>query len=127
MTYTTDEIAQLDRAAEKRVHLDAFIAAHPEYLAAAIQRATVYRARVGLRRAFGSSHAAVQYERGFESFPTQPWGLADSPAMLGWSDAEQALADQLSVTEERRAFEIMAEEWADQRADERRDELGEEK
>ena len=127
MTYTTDEMVRLERAAEKRVHLDAFIAAHPEYLAAAIQRATVYRARVGLRRAFSTSAQAVAYERGYENFPTQPWGLGDSPAMRGYCDAEQALADQLSVTEERRAFEIRAEEWADQRADELRDEMEEEK
>lgn len=106
MSYTTEEMAQLDRIAEKRVHLDAFIAAHPEYLQAVIQRATVYRARVGQRRAFATSAQAVAYERGYENFPSQPWGLSDSPAMQGWSDAEQALADQLTDSEERRAFEV---------------------
>ena len=120
MTYTTDEMAQLDRAGEKRVHLDAFIAAHPECLAAAIQRATVYRARVGLRRAFSTSAQAVAYERGWNEFPNQPPGLPHGPRMDGYRDADQALSDQLSVAQERRA-EIRAEEWADQLVDDRRE------
>lgn len=69
---------------------------------AIIARATIFRARVGQRRPFPTSHAAVQYERGFTEFPNQPPGMADSPRMQGYLDAEQAHADELSSRTERR-------------------------
>ena len=69
---------------------------------------TAYRARVGQKRAYPTSAEAVAYERGFNDFPSQPWGLCDGPAMDGYRDAESVLADQLSVREERRAVEIVS-------------------
>jgi len=65
-----------------------------------------YHARVGQQRAYSTSAHAVAYERGFNDFPSQPWGLCDGPAMEGFRDAASALADQLSVREERRAVEV---------------------
>lgn len=97
---------QVDREIERRLHHSEFLRHHSEYHTALILRHTVYRARVGKRTAFPSSYDAGQYERGFASFPTQPWGLADSPAMQGYLDAEAEAAARLAAQPERRDFEI---------------------
>ena len=69
---------------------------------------TAYRARVGQKRAYLTSAEAVAYERGFNDFPSQPWGPCAGPAMDGYRDAASALTEQLSVREERRAVEIVS-------------------
>ena len=84
----------LDRHAERSAQLAEFILRKPEY--------TRYRARVGKKQLFLTSHDAVQYERGFLEHPNQPPGLADSPRMQGYRDAEQAHAFAITGRIERR-------------------------
>lgn len=100
--HTEQQQEQVDREIERRQHHAEFIRHHPEYVTALIARHTVYRARVGKRTAFPSSHDAVQYERGFNEFPSQPPGLSDSPRMQGYHDAEEADFTAMAAAGERR-------------------------
>jgi hypothetical protein len=93
-------------AADKNVH-PVFAAAVTQSLDKRDNRAPMlFRARVGKRPSFATSAEAVQYESGFNSFPNQPWGPADSPRMLGYIHAEEALAEALSAKEERRTSDF---------------------
>lgn len=113
--FKTPEFEQREAAIEKELHHADYCKAHPEDLTANLPapiaqalaplmfpRPPLFNARVGKRTAFRTTQEAVQYERGFASFPTQPWGLPDSPAMRGYFDAEVAHAEALYAQEERR-------------------------
>ena len=93
-TFTPTEMHQLDRQAERSAQLAEFILRKPEY--------TRFRARVGKKLMFLSSHDAVQYERGFLEHPNQPPGLEESPRMQGYRDADEAHVFAITGRIERR-------------------------
>jgi len=107
MSFTPHELDQLEQHAIRADRDAQFHKAHPEYsepnahvhpLFASIlnSAARPFRARVGKRPAFATSHEAVQYERGFSEYPNQPPGLPHGPRMQGYLDAEHAHADALA-------------------------------
>jgi hypothetical protein len=98
------EQAQAHFAAQ--LHREEFIKAHPEYLSYRATHATTFRARCGKRPSFATSAEQVAYERGFNDFPSQPWGLPDSPAMQGYLDAELMLAERLESRDDRRVSDF---------------------
>lgn len=91
-------------AAEPNLH-PAFAAAVTQSLDKHDNRTPLkFRARNGAHRCYATSAEAIAYERAFDAFPTQPWGLPDSAAMDGYRDAEQVLAN--SLTPDRRVVEL---------------------
>lgn len=56
----------------------------------AISRATVYRARCGMRPAFHSMADAMEYERGFRAYPDSRDIAIDTPSWTGYFDAERS-------------------------------------
>ena len=95
---TTTDQDRVDLEIERRLKLAEFMA-----------RNTVYRARVGRKPAFATSADAVAYERGFEQFPIEPWGLPGSPRMQGYRDAEDEHLRGLTGCVERRVASALGE------------------
>lgn len=62
-----------------------------------------FKARCGLMRCYSTSREAVAYERGWQEWPSVPWGLPVSPRMSGYLDRRE---HEQNVTLARRAGEI---------------------
>lgn len=56
----------------------------------AISAATIYRARVGMCRAFHHPSDALDYERGHSYFPAHCSAEIGTPEHMGWCDARDA-------------------------------------
>jgi hypothetical protein len=91
---------------EQRLHNEDFRRHHPEYFDFKARQPATFQARVGERPTFRTSLEAVQYERGFNEHPNQPWGIFKSPRMQGFHDAEEAHAHALASMVERREPEF---------------------
>ena len=89
-----EDLIELDLWAGRQIHHDEFVRRKPEHWA--------FRARVGKKCLFPTSHDQVQYERGFMEYPNEPPGRADSPRMRGYRDADAAYFESLTGRVERR-------------------------
>lgn len=77
--------------------MDLYAVLDPVQTAEIIQRATVYRAACGRRRAYKTEAEALAYDRGFNAFPAPFDGEMNTPESDGWFDAETQFQEQFDA------------------------------
>lgn len=76
-----------------QLHVGALTLLNPAAIGSILANCTVYRARVGRRRAFQSESDALAYEAGYRAYPGDI-PPSHTPASSGYWDAEQEYQDR---------------------------------
>jgi hypothetical protein len=99
MSAILDSALRADQLHQCRVAdmLDAFIDSQ-----SVLHNATVYKARVGSRKAFKVPADALAFESGWHGFHDGLQCPAGSPASLGWLEAERAAEDAREMSNDER-------------------------
>lgn len=72
------------------MHVQSLMLALLPVVPGAILAATIYRARVGMGRAFHSPSDALDYEHGHSYYPAHCSAEHGTPEHMGWCDARDA-------------------------------------